>query len=90
MKRDQNRIVVGWGVSSVDGVTPVPITIDPVSKRLRCISVGSTTVATGDPVRVAPRDGNGVPAKMGVDSSTGQPLAIRISPDNYGVMMKAN
>ena len=47
--RDENHVPVLLGVSSVDGVTPVPIQVDPVTGRLLVdIPGGGGTVTWGD------------------------------------------
>ena len=40
--RDQNHIPVMLGVSSIDSVTPTPITIDPVTGRLLVDTTGGS------------------------------------------------
>lgn len=88
MARDQNYVPNAYGVSSASSTTPLAIAVDPVSGRVLCKVVGASGTAIGTP-RVAPRDQNGVPARMGEDES-GLPLAIRINESNNGVMMKAD
>ena len=61
-KRDQNRQVAWIGVSSVDGVTPIPLTVDPITGRLRVVVMGHGVDPT--PSDRAVRDENRVPAKI--------------------------
>ena len=65
--RDNNRVTVGLGVSSADGVTTLPIQIDAATGRL-LISVTSVVEAGGEVSTDAPRDGNHVPAALGFKS----------------------
>jgi hypothetical protein len=61
-KRDDNWVPVSMGISSSDGVTPTPLTVDPVTGRLRCVmasSDGGDGTPDGNPPN---RDDNGVPA----------------------------
>ena len=78
-KLDKNFIVVGMGVSSVDGVTPVPITIDPVNGRLRA-QVNSLTNSNATPTRnIASMDKNGTPtilAETNDTSKTPTPVSV--------------
>lgn len=67
-KRDQNRQVAWMGISSVDEVTPVPLTVDPDTGRLRVKVMGHGT----DPIpgNRAVRDENRVPAKIAIENTT--------------------
>lgn len=88
-KRDENNVVVGMGVSSVDGVTPVPITVDPVTGRLRVVSV-STDGGSASPTRTtAQRDQNNTRVAMAVtndSNKTRTPLTVH----NGALMMTAS
>lgn len=42
-KRDNNSIVTLIGVSSADGITPVPVWVDPVTHRMLVSATGGTT-----------------------------------------------
>ena len=87
---DENGLVIAMGVSSVDGVTPVPITVDPVTGRLRCVA-SSTDGGNATPEsETATRDRNGVPVIMGVTNDaneTSTPLSIH---NSEGLMIQAN
>lgn len=83
--RDQNYVPVLMGVSSSDGITPVPIQIDPVSGR---VLVNITIIASETPTVVTriPRDNNFVPVLAGASTSDGiTVLPIHISASTGGV-----
>lgn len=69
-KKDQNRIAVGIGVNSDDGVTPMPLTVDASTGRLLVVVAASPT--GGDVPHEAPakRDANGNPVAMGRGSDS--------------------
>lgn len=55
-ERDDNRVVTLLGVSSADGVTPVPIQVNPVTGRIRAelaVGAGDMLTATYDPAGIA-------------------------------------
>lgn len=59
LPRDNNRIAVIGGTSSIDGVTPVTIYVDPITHRVKVdassstsITVGTSTVSGGTTTRV--------------------------------------
>lgn len=66
-KRDQNFITTALGVSSVDGVTPLNFTIDPVTGRLRTdVSGGGSGTVTSVSVVTA----NGFAGTVATDTTT--------------------
>lgn len=77
--RDQNRVPIWWGISSVDGVTPEPISIDSSTGKAK-IEIGTSTM----PViailpESLPRDGNRIPCLGGqsnADSSVVIPISV--------------
>jgi len=76
--REQNRIPIWWGISSVDGITPVPIAIDATSGK-PVFEFGTSIM----PVMALldgslPRDGNRIPCIGGV-SSTDNTVVIPVS-----------
>jgi hypothetical protein len=79
--RDENRVTVGLGVSSADGVTTLPIQIDAVTGRVlvdvTSVEEGGSSVAT-----VAPRDANHVPASLGLKSDDSGVGAIAMDSRN--------
>lgn len=48
--RDQNRVPVTYGVSTADGVTVVPIEVDPATGRLQTSSSGGGSVTITSPI----------------------------------------
>lgn len=78
-KRDENRIPTLLGVSSVDGVTPVPIYADPTTHRLYVDDTGSS----GDVAGPATNTDGYIPQWDGTDSKTlKNGLALGIADDN--------
>lgn len=77
-KRDQNRVTVALGVSSVDGTTPIPFRVDPATGRLLMTNMDSTTSGAVTAVNLAKRDGNHKPIALGVSSADSTtPMAWR-------------
>jgi len=85
-KRDENRQTAWMGISSVDGVTPIPLTIAPATGRLRVKVVGHD--ADPIPGKLARRDENRVPAKLTEEADTGFLTALTINLINSGVTME--
>ena len=87
-KRDANFIVVGMGVSSVDGVTPVSITVDPDTGRLRVKVAGKTGNNATPDRNVARRDENRVSVMAGENSNNQNIEPFSIETANNGIMMQ--
>lgn len=49
-KRDNNQVTTLIGVSSVDGITPVTVYVDPVTHRVLVQSAGGASIAIGSTV----------------------------------------
>jgi hypothetical protein len=80
-KRDQNDVAVALGVSSVDGVTPIMLAVDPVTDYLLVDDDGaSATIPSAIRVRI---DQNDQKTKYGVSSADGKTL-IPIRTDSNG------
>lgn len=76
--RDQNRIPIWWGLSSVDGVTPVPIAVDSATgKPLMEIGTSVSAVIAAHYLTL-PRDDNRIPC-IGGQSTDGSGTIIPIS-----------
>jgi hypothetical protein len=86
-KLDDNGIVVGMGVSSVDGVTPVPITIDPVTGFLRCI-YNSSDGGNASGQQKAKMDNNGNPTIM-AETNDVNSTPTTLSVYDSGLMIQA-
>lgn len=73
-KKDQNHISTIIGVSSVDGVTPIPIAVDPITGYLLCDV--TYAVQTSSPVlrSNAKMDNNNVASMLGWNGTTTQAL----------------
>lgn len=85
-KRDGNRITTLMGVSSVDGVTPLPIQVDEITGKLRAIAVGiSSTLATDQPAK---RDGNSVIGMLGVSTDGITPIPFSVDESNNGLRIQ--
>ena len=88
-KRDANFIVVGMGVSSVDGITPVPITVDPDTGRLRVL-VSSNTGNLAVPDRaVSRRDENREPTIAGEHNTTSAYTPFSLETGGYLMLQRA-
>lgn len=87
--RDQNRRPIWWGVSSVDGVTLVPIQIDSTmggvmvedgTSVLPSVALANTTV---------PRDGNRVPSLSGeTDDGSKTILPVSVNPATGAILIQ--
>jgi len=88
-KRDDNRVVVLIGVSSVDGVTPVPIMVDPDTGRLLATIV-SRDASDGTVEQPTKRDYNRVTVSMGADSTdnTNPPIPTTIDTEENGWLVE--
>ncbi len=77
--RGQNRTPIWWGLSSVDGITPVAIAVDSTSGNVK-MEVG-TSVSSVIAVlpSTLPREGNRMPCIGGIsnaDSSVIIPVSV--------------
>lgn len=76
--RDQNRIPIWWGISSVDGVTKVPIAVDQATGK-PMMEIGSSTMPVMAQLNGSlPREQNRIPAIGGV-SNTDNAVVIPVS-----------
>ena len=82
-RRDDNYVPAMMGVSSVDGVTPIPLTIDAITGRLRVTPVG-TTGGNLDPAVLQPvrRDDNRVKDMLGESSTDRTPIPLTVGFNN--------
>lgn len=76
--RDQNAKPIYWGLSSVDGVTPVAIAIDSVSRNLKMEIGTSVSAVIAHLPNQIPVDGNRIPCLAG-QSSTDATVVIPVS-----------
>jgi len=84
--RDGNRVTVGLGVSSADDTTTLPIQIDDVTGRL-LIAVTVVEDEGGEMATIAPRDGNHIPAELGLKSDDSGIGAIAMDNRNGNVYL---
>lgn len=67
-KRDENKVVTMLGVSSADGVTPIPVQIDSVTGRVLLNLSASGVHGAVSQNNLAKRDGNRKTTMMGTSS----------------------
>jgi hypothetical protein len=86
-KRDDNYNAVLMGVSSADGVTPIPLTVDPDTGRLR-VYVAGTSLLNAIPDRnTSRRDDNRKPVLAGENNTTDAYEPFSIETANNGLML---
>lgn len=77
--RDQSRIPIWWGLSSVDGTTLVPIAIDSTTLKPKFEIGTSVSAVIANLPQTLPRDGNRIPCIGGqsnADSSVIIPISV--------------
>lgn len=67
--REQNRISIWWGISSVDGVTPEPIAINSANGKMKFEIGTSTMPVMANLTGSLPRDGNRIPCLGGASNA---------------------
>ena len=82
-KRDQNNKTVALGISNFDGITPLPLTVDPSTGFLNINSVASGSLIANPSHRI---DQNDIPTCYGVSSTDGKTL-IPIATDANGYLL---
>ncbi len=77
--RDENRVTGILGQSSVDNVTPIPLTVNPSNGRLRIHAIGRTTDPL-DPAILEPvkRDENRVTGMLAEASTNRLPIPLTV------------
>lgn len=74
--RDENRIPTALGVLYTDGVTLVPIAVNPITGNVKTVTGLTISQAAKN---IAPRDENYKPALLGVYSTDGvTPIPIYV------------
>ena len=77
--REQNRVPIWWGLSSVDGTTPVAIAVDSATGK-PVMEIGTSVSAVIVNLKVTlPRDDNRIPCiggRSNTDSSVLIPLSV--------------
>ena len=86
-KRDANRVPTMMGVSSVDGVTPLPIQVDVITGKLLAKAEGiSSSLAPEEPAK---RDANRVPGILGTSSTDGTtPIPLSVDENDNGLRIQ--
>lgn len=87
--RDQNRIPIWWGLSSVDGTTLTPISVDPTTGRVKMEIGTSVSAVVSNLPSTTPRDENRIPCITGVsttDSTVFIPLSV--NPTTGAILAK--
>lgn len=86
VRRDQQRRPIWWGVSSVDGVTLVPIQISASTGRL-AMEIGTSTMPVMSAIPTTlPREGNRIPCLGGVSSTNAAViLPVSVNPTNGAI-----
>jgi hypothetical protein len=87
--RDQNGKPIWWGVSSVDGVSLVPIQVDGLGFVL--VEDGTSTMAVMSTVPITfPRDANRIPCIGGVSSADpALILPISVNPATGAIQVQS-
>lgn len=86
IKKDENSITARFGISCVDGVTPVPILVTPAG----LVKVDNTTVISFVPstVQATIRDANQATPMCGVSSADGSTvLPVYVNPANGAILV---
>jgi len=85
--RDNNRVPTILATSNVDGVTPLPIYVDPTTHFVQ-VDDGATGSDLSDDN--ADRDGNRVPVMLGVSNADGETtVPIYGDPANGNLLIKS-
>lgn len=87
IQRDQQRIPVWFGLSSVDGVTPVPIAVDGVSLRPKFDIGTSVSAVIANLPQTLPRDGNRIPCLGGISTADGITIIpLSVNPSTGAIL----
>lgn len=84
IKRDENHVTVGAGVSSSDSVTPLMLRVDPTTGYL-LLNVSNDSI-TATSATTNKRDENHVPTVYGISSDDGVTL-VPIRTDTNGKLL---
>lgn len=76
--RDNNHVPAKFGVLYSDGVTLIPIAVDPTTGGMK---TNDTATISYNPTGIDFRDENYATAWMGVDTVTGLPVPIFVDAD---------
>ena len=86
--RDSNGVPAASGTSATDGVTVVPLYLDPTTHG---IQLDDNTTGSDLSTKVARRDRNQLPVMMGVSSVDGVTLVpLYIDPSTKKLLLNSN
>lgn len=86
--RDENRVTTLIGISNADGLTTVPIYVNPTTHRLKTAH-GSSGSDLSD--NFAPRDENFVPGLLGASSDDdGTAIPVYADPTTHELLVRIN
>lgn len=78
--RDDNNQAAALGVSTVDGVTPTPFEVNPVTDNLAIEPITNAGRVITIGTRIT-RDENNVPVMCAARSDNGQPIPVHVTPE---------
>ncbi len=87
--RDGNRKTIWWGVSSVDGVTLVPIQIYSSNGGLMVEDGVSTMPVMAAIPETLPRDGNRAAALGGQSNASNIIIPVSVNPSTGALMIQS-
>lgn len=87
VRRDENRIPTWWGLSSVDGMTLVPITVNASTGKVKMEIGTSVSAVIANLPSTMPRDENRIPCVCGVSSTDGTTLIpLSVDPSTGAIL----
>ena len=87
--RDSNRIPIWWGLSSTDGVTPTPISVNSATGKVKMeIGVSVSAVIANLKTNLS-RDDNRIPCVGGVSSTDSSvTIPVSVNPTTGAILMQ--
>lgn len=82
--RDDNSVPAWLGISSVDGVTPVPIQINAVTGGMK---IDTMTTISFSPIDVAGRDENTAESVLAQNETADNILPVYVNPATGAVLI---
>lgn len=73
---DQNFVKAKMGVLCTDGITPIPIAINPLTGEMM---VDEVSVISYNPEDIAPRDNNHQPVWLGESTVDGKAIPLNVN-----------
>lgn len=88
--RDQSRTPIWWGLSSVDGVTPVAIAVDGSTLKAKFEIGTSVSAVIANLPSTLPRDGNRIPCLGGISNADGRTIIpLSVNPVTGAILAKS-